>query len=358
MQPVARILDANANRAREALRVMEDVARFALDDGVLAAELKTLRHELGKALACLPEGWLEVNRDTAGDVGTDIDAAGEHERAGLVAVATAAGKRLGEALRVIEETAKTVDSTLARRVEAIRYRAYEAESALQVRLAGGRARQWRVCVVLTESLCTRPWRDVLAAAVDGGAECVQIREKQMEASELRRRADQVIAIARPAGVSVIVNDRIDVALAAAADGVHLGTGDLSLTDARRLAGRTLLLGASTHDLAEARAAVEAGADYCGVGKMFETATKPATTTTGPRVLDAFVRAYPRTPHLAIGGITPANVGQLVEAGARGVAVSRAICAAEHPDRVVAAFRDALVCCVDDPGYAPSHARGR
>ena len=344
MQPVARILDANANRAREALRVMEDVARFAVDDAVLVAELKGLRHELATALDRLPEGWLEVNRDTAGDVGTDVTAAGEHERAGLIAVATAAGKRLGEALRVIEETAKTIDSAMSRQVEALRYRAYDAESALLVRLAGGRARQWRVCVLLTESLCTRPWRDVLRLAIEGGADCVQIREKEMQGGELRRRVDQVIAIARPVGVSVIVNDRIDVALAAAADGVHLGTGDLPLADARRLAGRTLLLGASTHGLDEARAAVAAGADYCGVGKMFETPSKPRTTVTGPSVLDAFVQAYPKMPHLAIGGITPRNVGQLIEAGVRGVAVSRAICAAEHPDRVVGALRDALLCC--------------
>lgn len=352
MQPVARILDANANRAREALRVMEDVARFALDDGVLAAELKRLRHELTGALDRLPEGWLEVNRDAAGDVGTGVTAPGEQDRAGLAGVATAAGKRLGEALRVIEETAKTVDVTLARRVEAIRYRGYDAATALQMKLAGGRARQWRVCVLLTESLCARPWRDVLSAAIDGGADCVQIREKAMEAGALRRRTDQVIAIARPAGVSVIVNDRIDVALAAAADGVHLGTGDLPLADARRLAGRTLLLGASTHDLAEAASAIAAGTDYCGVGKMFDTATRPGTATTGPAALEAFVRQYPRMPHLAIGGITPENIERLVAAGARGVAVSRAICGAEHPDRVVTVLRDA-VCC----GHATSHGRG-
>jgi len=344
VQPVARILDANANRAREAMRVMEDIARFAVDDAVLVTELKGLRHELAHALTRLPEGWLEVNRDVAGDVGTDVTAAGERERAGLIGVATAAGKRLGEALRVIEETAKTIDSTLSERVEALRYRAYDAERTLLERLAGGRARQWRVCVLLTERLCTRPWSDVLRAAIDGGADCVQVREKQMQGGDLRDRVEQVIAIARPSGVSVIVNDRIDVALAVAADGVHLGTGDLPLADARRLAGRTLLIGASTHGPDEASAAVDAGADYCGVGKMFETATKSRTATTGPSVLAAFVRAYPRMPHLAIGGVTPENIGQLVEAGVQGVAVSRAICAAEHPDRVVAALRDALSYC--------------
>ncbi len=168
MPAEARILDANANRAREALRVMEDVARFALDDPRLTAELKSLRHDLRAALATLPEGWLEANRDTAGDVGTTISGSGETERTGLADVATAAGKRLGEALRVIEETAKTVSPPMAQQVEAIRYRVYAVESRLLGRLGTGLGRQWRVCVVLTESLCSRPWEDVVRAAIDTG----------------------------------------------------------------------------------------------------------------------------------------------------------------------------------------------
>ena len=341
MQPVARILDANANRAREALRVLEDTARFALNDRPLCSELKALRHDLQAALGTLRPGWLEANRDAAGDVGAAVTAPGERERAGLADIVTAAGKRLGEALRVIEEAAKTIDPSLAGQVEMIRYRFYETESALHRRLAGGRARQWRVCVLLTESLCTRPWRDVVEAAVDGGAECVQIREKSLDAADLVQRVEDVAVITRPAGVTVIVNDRVDVALAGVADGVHLGPRDLSVAHARGLAGRSLLIGVSTRSLEQAHAAVAAGADYCGVGTMFCTATKPDASPTGPAVLKAFVQRYPDTPHLAIGGITPRNIGRLVEAGVRGVAVSRAVCAADHPDRVVAALREAI-----------------
>ena len=341
MSAHARILDANANRAREALRVLEDTARFALDDAALTAALKKLRHEFQAAMARLPEGWLEVNRDSAGDVGASVTVAGEHERAGLADIVSAAGKRLGEALRVIEETAKMVEPALARDVEAIRYRLYDTESALHRRLGSGRARQWRVCVLLTESLCLRPWREVLAAVIDSGADCVQVREKDMNAADLLHRVEAVVQVARPAGVTVVVNDRVDVAIAAAADGAHMGQRDLPLRDARRLAGRTLLLGASTHSLAEARGAVESGADYCGVGTMFVTGTKSQAAPTGPAFLEAFVRRYPDVPHLAIGGITPGNVDRLVDAGAQGVAVSRAVCADEHPGRVVTTLRDAL-----------------
>ena len=342
MSAPARILDANANRAREALRVLEDTARFALDDAALTAEIKRHRHEFQAALARLPAGWMEANRDSAGDVGASVTAAGEYERAGLADIVSAAGKRLGEALRVIEETAKMFEPALAREVEAIRYRLYDTESALHRRLGSGRARQWRVCVLLTESLCARPWRDVLRAVIDGGADCVQIREKDMGAADLLTRVEAVAQIARPAGVTVVVNDRVDVALAAAADGAHVGQRDLPLGDARRLAGRTLLLGASTHSLAEANVAVEAGADYCGVGAMFVTGTKSQVVPRGPAFLEAFIRRYPDVPHLAIGGITPANVGRLVDVGAKGVAVSRAVCADEHPERVVTTLRNALL----------------
>lgn len=338
---VARIIDANANRAREAMRVMEDAARFALDDASLSRDLKSLRHELRSALERLPAGWIEANRDTPGDVGTTIIAETERSRTGMVDVVIAAGKRLGEALRVIEEAGKTIDAAFAGRIEALRYRAYDLEQRLQLRMGTGRARQWRICVLLTESICKRPWEDVLRAIIDGGADCIQVREKEMDGGALLPHVARVIELARPAGVSIIVNDRADVALATGADGVHVGEHDLSIRDVRRIAGRTLLVGSSTHDLDEAKAAVEAGADYCGVGAMFASSLKPDRTPSGPEYLRAFIERYPNTPHLAIGGVGPENIYQLVEAGCRGVAVSSAVCGADDPARIVQALREAI-----------------
>ncbi len=338
MPAIPRMIDANFNRAREALRVMEDTARFGLDDGPLAAALKTLRHELAEAGAELPPGWLEAGRDVPGDVGTAIGAPGERVRHGLADIAAAAGARLTEALRVIEEAAKTLPGSLAERIESMRYRAYELDARLRLRLPA--PAQWRVCVLLTEAACRRPWAEVAVAAVRGGADCIQVREPDLGGAALRRRVREVLDIARPAGASVVVNDRADVALAAGADGVHVGQHDLAAGDVRRIAGRTLLVGVSTHDLDEASAAVSAGADYCGVGSMFETATKKAPPA-GPRYLAAFTARHPRTPHLAIGGITRQNIGQLVEAGARGVAVCAAVCGAPDPAEAVAGLRAVL-----------------
>lgn len=325
------------------MRVMEDAARFVLDDATLCGELKSMRHDLRAAADSLApaDGWLEANRDASGDVGTSIGTESEFARGGLLDVVIAAAKRLTESLRVIEELAKTINIDAAQQIESLRYRTYAIDAALQRRLGTGRARQWKLCVLLTQSLCRRPWRDVLHGAIEGGADCLQIREKQMDGGELVRLVREAIEIARPRGVSVIVNDRADVALAAGADGVHVGATDLSIRDVRRIAGRGLIIGASTHDLNEARTAVEAGADYCGVGAMFSTALKPQRVPAGIAYLQAFIDRYPNVPHLAIGGVTPQRVPELVAAGARGVAVSSAVCEAEDPAAACAAIVQAI-----------------
>ena len=344
-----RMMDANANRGREALRVLEDCARFALDDAMLAGEAKSIRHAVGAALAS-PEwaGRMIASRDTPEDVGRAITGAMEHQRSHLGAIAAAAGKRLSEALRSIEECCKALDggADAARTIEAARYRGYDLEKRIVLALGTGRGRQWDVCVVLTDRLCTHhAWDAVARLALEGGADCLQLREKDFDSAELIRRAKRLVELAAPHGASVVVNDRIDVALAGGADGVHLGEHDVSIIEARRIAGFALLVGLTTHDIPEAEAAMREGADYCGVGQMFPTKTKQrerATPIEGP----AFMRAYaahdpPLPPHLAIGGISLENVGEAVAAGARGVAVSGAVCGAEAPDQVVRQLAEAV-----------------
>lgn len=343
MPSVLRILDANANRAREALRVMEDAARFLLDDAELAGGLKALRHELAAALAAV--AGLEASRDTPGDVGTTIKTQAELRREGAAEVVIAAGKRLSEALRTIEEYAKSLPQAacgLASVIEALRYRGYELEQRLNRAMGSGTRRQWRLCVLISEALCTTDWWTVCQAAVQGGADCVQLREKEMDAGELLRRARRLVECCRPRGVSVIVNDRPDVALLAGADGVHLGQTDLPCAQVRKLVGRQLLVGVSTARLEEARQALADGADYCGVGPMFATTTKHKDVIVGPDYLRQYL-AWDKLPHLAIGGITANNLGQLTAAGVRGVAVSSAVCAASDPAAAVRGLLARIAC---------------
>lgn len=352
MDPLLRILDANYNRAREALRVMEDVARFALDDAPLCTELKEIRHALRGALdgAGLAGADLLAARDTPRDVGTLITTKSEQRRAGLMDVVNAAGARLTEALRALEECLKVDHEqrhetsghrarAAAALVESLRYRAYEAGRRLGLALGGGRAPQWRLCVLITESLCRGAWEEAVRAVIDGGVDCVQLREKELSDRELLRRARRVVEIVREGATdrsrAVIINNRPEIALLAGADGVHLGQRDMSVAEARRVAGFRLLIGVSTENLDQARAAVRDGADYCGVGPMFPTTTKDKPRIAGPEYLAQYLadRVVSRVPHLAIGGITPDNVGVLRDAGCRGVAVSAAVCGAENPEKV-------------------------
>lgn len=364
MADVQRILDANANRAREAMRVMEEAARFVLDDADLSRRCKQLRHDLAAAMGALPaQVAVELHRDTPGDVGTAISTDAEQQRQGVADVVIAAGKRLSEALRCLAEYGKTLGPGAERftaAIESLRYSGYAIESALHHRLGAGRPRQWRLCVLITESLCAHHgWLDVAKASLDAGADCLQLREKELNDTELFDRASQLVALAAQArdaaspkgarpqtgwrrkntigapftGPSVIINDRSDVALAGGADGVHLGQHDLPVAEVRRLVGRRLLVGVSTHNLAEARGAVAGGADYCGVGAMFASTTKRRRPA-GISYLKKFVERYPQVPHLAIGGITPDNIAEVVAAGARGVAVSACVCGARNPAAVV------------------------
>lgn len=332
-----RMIDANLNRAREAIRTLEDVARFAWNDRAIAEEAKSLRHALQAAVAAIPADKLACARDIAADVGTELAGAHEYARGDSSSIAIAAGKRLTEALRVVEEAAKAVDPQVARAVEALRYRAYALDARAVLRASLGQPRQWRLCVLITRALCRLPWEEVVSRAIEGGADAVQVREKDMCAREFVAHARAVRAICAPRGVAVIVNDRLDVALAAGADGVHLGTDDLPVRAARRIAGSGLRIGASTHSLAEARAAVDAGADHCGVGAMYASGLKPGLAPSGEAYLREFVAEFPQIPHLAIGGIAPGRVTALVRAGCRGVAVSSAICGAGDPAAVARAM---------------------
>jgi len=205
---VYRVLDANANRAREALRVAEEAARFALERPDLAEALKGARHDLREALGRLDARRLLLARDTAGDIGTELATDAEGRRDGTADVAQAAFKRLTEALRAIEEYGKTVDPQVAAAVERLRYRAYDLEKRFEEAARPvGKLAAGGLCVLLTESLCRRPWQEVLRSALAGGAAAIQVREKEMPDAVLLARSRQVCRAAHEAGALAIINDR-------------------------------------------------------------------------------------------------------------------------------------------------------
>lgn len=171
--------------------------------------------------------------------------------------------------------------------------------------------------------------------------CVQLREKGFPDSELLRRAACVAAKCRDAGALFLMNDRCDVAMLAGADGVHLGQTDLPCAQARKLMGPDATIGISTERLEQARQALADGATYLAAGPMFHTTTKDKPRIAGPAYAAEVVRAFPAVPVVAIGGITPANVGEVKAAGVKSVAVTAAILRAADPGAATREFLAAM-----------------
>ncbi|MEF8887829.1 MAG: thiamine phosphate synthase [Haloarculaceae archaeon] len=186
--------------------------------------------------------------------------------------------------------------------------------------------------------------EVVAAAIEGGVDVVQVREKDTPASERLAVAREVREQTRAAGVPMVVNDRVDIAAAAEADGVHLGDDDLPVAAAREQLGEDALIGRSVSTPEAAREAEAAGADYLGVGAIYATGSKADIDDEEydigldpVRAVDAAVDI----PFVGIGGITPENAAEVVAAGADGVAVITAITAAEDPVRATRKLGEAV-----------------
>jgi thiamine-phosphate pyrophosphorylase len=176
--------------------------------------------------------------------------------------------------------------------------------------------------------------------LEAGVDIVQLREKDMEAGTLLPFCETVRRRTSELGALFVVNDRVDLALAAAADGVHLGQDDLPYIYARSQMGPDRLIGLSTHSPAQLDAVVTSGADYAAVGPIFETPTKPGRPAVGVEMA-ALASRTPQLPVFAIGGIDESNVEAVVAAGARRICVVRALTEADDPARVARRLKATL-----------------
>ena len=338
---VNRIIDANFNRAREALRVLEDYARFTLNDSAISLSAKNLRHELCSILGQLPACDLLTARDTPADVGTQLSTQQELTRSDPLAVAAAAAKRLPEALRCLEEYTKIDNPNIARELEAIRYRAYTLEKQLITHAhRTNRFQNVQIYVILTSKLCKYSILDTATQILAGGCDCIQLREKDLPDSKLIPLAAKICDLCSQAGALFIVNDRPDLAVLTGADGVHLGQQDMPVNQARKILSPNMLAGKSTHTLDEVNRALAESPDYLAVGSIFPSPTKPNITPTGLQLIENTRDIY-QGPLIAIGGITAENAPQTLSAGASGVAVCSAVFANDNPKTAISALKNAL-----------------
>jgi thiamine-phosphate pyrophosphorylase len=330
-----RIVDANLNRVAEGLRVLEDIARFLLNDFELSQRLKDLRHEL------LPSDWslqsqLLGTRDSEGDIAAFLD---EAERGDIASVATANAKRVQESLRVLEEVAKVHPLTLDwSRYKRARFTLYELERRLVLRLLRrDKVEQIsRLYVIIDlQALKGRSEVEITREAIQGGARVIQLRDKGRSKRELLPIAQGLRRTCALFGVPFIINDHLDLALATDADGLHLGQDDLPLPIARRILPLDKVLGCSTSTVEQAVKAEEDGADYIAVGSIYETTSKLGARLAGLETLRRIKEAV-SVPVVAIGGINEENLAPVIAAGADAIAVISAVLGAD--DAKAAAHR--------------------
>ena len=373
---IYRIVDVNANRAREGLRAVEEVARFILDEPQFTARLKGMRHNITEVLKSFPIQELLSARNSQGDVGRELHQPGEDRRDNYQEIVRANMVRSQEALRALEEFSKVINSRISERFKRLRFQLYLLEKEVGERLtveskgqaapspfplpsgertkagpalgAGVRGkgkfldnqilRGWKLYVILDKELIgNQDPVEIVKAVAAGGGTAIQWRDKKGSAREAVKVVSQLKEDNSLKNMYIIINDRVDLTLAAGADGVHLGQDDLPLFWARKLLGEKFI-GISTHSEEEARQAEREGADYISLGPIFPTQTKKDT---GPPLGVKKIEKVKKTrgiPLIAIGGINETNIEEVIAAGADVVAVSSAVLKAKD---VAAATRELL-----------------
>ena len=339
-----RIIDANFNRSREAIRVIEDFCRFYLNSAGLAARCKQLRHELCALLGELDSGKLFAGRDVERDVGIAVTVTGQLGRIELKDTFTAASRRLTEALRCLSEAIALSNTVLAAKIENIRYTAYTLEK--DIAILGSTIEKFkavRLYIVITSNLPA----DVFFLAencIAGGADCIQLRPKQLEDDKFFALAAEFARACKADNVLSIINDRPDIATASGADGVHLGQNDIPVEQAYKLQLSPLIIGKSTHSIEQLKAACAESITYASLGPVFATPTKPSAPPVGLGYVKNGVSLLADTgiAHVAIGGITLENIDQVLKAGARTIAISSAVTKCHDPKGACGLFKEKIL----------------
>ncbi len=331
---ILRIIDASLNRIGEGLRVLEEYARFSLDNTTLTQRLKNLRHGLVLIDTELQKQLLRC-RDASGDVGADMEVPGESKMRDITGMITANARRVQESLRVMEEIAK--DRSLNLETNNFKQARFELYT-LEKDLLGQMLRQDKLkcltglyVIIDTAFLKGRSLNEVATQVIRGGAKVIQLRYKERSTKAFFDYATVLKKICTEKNILFIINDSLEVALACGADGLHVGQDDLPVAVARRLLPIDKILGCSTHDLEEAKTAASEGADYLGVGTIYPTTTKETSGTTGTEIIREFKKLI-SLPLVAIGGINKSNVRDVIRAGADATAVISAVMGADDIEK--------------------------
>lgn len=327
IQATYRILDANLDRAREGIRIIEEWCRFALDNPTLAQTCKEMRQTLAK--------WhtdeIRSARNTPEDCGTSLTHPQEECRDSAQQVLHINLARTQEALRVLEEYGKLYHPEMGSACKQLRYQIYTLESNLFATSPHGKLKRAKLYLVTSPS---DRISEIVEAALKGGLSLVQYRNKDADDRIQIAEGKQLCDLCHQYSALFLMNDRADLAVAVGADGVHLGQQDLPIAVARQILGPNKIIGRSTTNPHEMASAIAEGADYVGVGPVYKTPTKPGKAPAGLDYVRYAAKHSP-IPWFAIGGINASNIKNVIQADAHGVAVVRAIMSASDPQQTTA-----------------------
>jgi thiamine-phosphate pyrophosphorylase len=333
-----RIIDANLNRATEATRILEEIARFLLDDKDLSQQLKDIRHKINLVQEKDYENCLK-SRNTQDDVGVDME--NSTHRNDIENIFKANIKRLQQALRTLSEYSFE-DNKSSELFEKLRYKSYTLEQIMWERLKEKYNKlklsdKKLYLVTNSDKFETQDeFLNAVALALKGGIDILQLREKNLCTKDFVELAKKVKQLCDLYDVIFIVNDRVDIAMLAEADGIHVGQDDMKISDVRKLVGENMIIGKSTHAIEQAQGAIEEGVDYIGVGPVFETPTKKGRKAVGLEYVK-WVSENIKIPAFAIGGIDLTNCEDVLNNGIGRIAVVRAIINSENPQKSAEEF---------------------
>jgi|694.fasta_scaffold00778_38 thiamine-phosphate pyrophosphorylase len=340
---VLRILDANYNRAVEGLRTLEEEARFRQNWSVWQGQFKKLRHQLAEALGHLSAEELLKARWAVGDVGPDNTLKSEQQRQSLSDIRQAAASRIQQSLRCLEEFSKPISPTAAEAFGKIRYQAYDLLGKYLLSMSRSGKVAWneaKLYLLVDLRRQGSELGDHVKRLADCGADVIQIREKNVDDRILLDCCSLVVEALREMPTRFVVNDRIDIALLAQADAVHVGQEDLPPDAIRKLAGQSLAVGISTHNQAQVIAAEKSQADYIGCGPTFPSTTKSFQSFAGLEFLKVASQTT-AIPAFAIGGITLENLPTVLASGISRVAIAGDIQNSKDPYSRVKEYKKVL-----------------
>ncbi len=303
---VAQIVDANLDRAREGLRVLEDWARFGLGRKELVREFKDFRQILGKHHS----NFYKVSRNFTSDNCKGLSHPEQFKRKNIDAILSSNAARVQEALRVIEEFTRKYDPDLSNAASKIRYSMY----SLEIELLKATTNDYLRKILIENDIYfitseTTNLIEKTKKILEGGVKIIQLRCKIGSDSDNLKVALAIRELCKNFGAIFIVNDRIDIALASNADGVHLGQEDIDIEIARNLLGFSKIIGISASNEIDIQKAIKGGCDYLGIGPVFHTNIKENKQPLGIKTLKILTRDI-LIPWFAIGGIKHENISLL------------------------------------------------